>query len=135
MAYFLLIDDEEVFNFIHNQVITTVHPAARVIEFQSGSEAIDHLRRHASVADQLPDFIFVDINMPETTGFEFLERLQNELSALVRRPNVYMVTSSLFESDREKAATYPALTGFLEKPISADTIRQMIQSLPTANPF
>ncbi len=124
MKHILLIDDEEVFNFIHAQVIQSVAPGTRITEQCSGRDALELLK--SSSADEMPDVVFVDINMPDLSGFDFLLGMQQALTELSKRPDVYMVTSSLFESDRTKASTYPILTGFLEKPVSADQIQIML---------
>jgi two-component system, chemotaxis family, chemotaxis protein CheY len=122
MNSYLLIDDEEVFNFIHTQVINLADPDAAISEIRSSTEAIRFLRENAANTETLPDIIFLDINMPEINGFELLEELAPFEAQLTKKPHIYMVTSSLFESDRKRAASFPMLTGFMEKPISAADI-------------
>ena len=127
MKHLLLLDDEDVFNFIHHQVIASVDPAVKISETTSGEQALEFLRVRAGLTEALPDVVLVDINMPEINGFEFLTIYEREIEALLPvKPKIYMVTSSLFESDREKAARFKSVSGFLEKPVSAPNIREIM---------
>ena len=130
MKHLLLLDDEDVFNFIHHQVIASVDPTVKISETNSGEQALEFLRVRSGLTEALPDVVLVDINMPEINGFEFLTIYQREIEALLpRKPKIYMVTSSLFESDREKATRFKAVTGFLEKPVSAANIREILATI------
>ena len=129
MNKFLLIDDEEVFNFIHTQVIQLIQPDAQIKEIRSSSMALDYIRTSIEKTDEFPDAILVDINMPEMNGFELLEELQKLSTSFIKKPHIYMVTSSLFESDRKRAQSFSILSGFMEKPISADQVQTVINQI------
>lgn len=129
MFKFLLIDDEEVFNFIHTQVIQLLEPNATIKDIQSSSSALQYIKDNLKKPDQSPDAIFVDINMPEMNGFELMDELQKLSSSFSKTPHIYMVTSSLFESDRKRASNYPILKGFMEKPIAAADVENVIAAL------
>lgn len=128
MNHYLLIDDEDVFNFIHRQIISGADQGARITEAIAAQDALDLILRHSKNPDELPDFILVDISMPEINGFEFLSRITQLMPDLAKKPLIYMVTSSLFESDRKSATAFPVLTGFIEKPIVTDQILAMIKA-------
>jgi len=128
MNHYLLIDDEDVFNFIHRQIISGADHGARITEAIAAQDALDLILRHSKNPDELPDFILVDISMPEINGFEFLSKITQLMPDLAKKPLIYMVTSSLFESDRKSATAFPVLTGFIEKPIVTDQILAMIKA-------
>ena len=54
--------------------------------------------------------IFLDINMPEMNGWEFLSLLQKQTNALEIK--VIIVTSSLSKSDRKKSAEFKMVIDF-----------------------
>ena len=74
----------------------------------------------------LPEMILLDINMPQMDGWQFLEGL------LAIRPNfnnetiIYVVTSSIAHSDREKANSIEEVSGFLSKPLSVEHLKKLI---------
>ena len=127
MTKFILIDDDEMINFIHRQVILSVDPSAEVIVILSAEEGLKKMKELASLDESDPVILFVDINMPEITGFELLSRLETEISDL-KKIQLYMVSSSLFESDREKAMAFPFVKGYREKPLSKAMIKEILDS-------
>ena len=129
---YLLIDDEEVFNFIHSQIIRLTDEFAEINEVRSSSEALGIIQNNTTSKENFPDILFIDINMPEMNGFELLTQLQQLAPTFPKQIEIYIVTSSLFESDRLKAKTYPIVTGFIEKPVSNQQIRDIINKKASA---
>jgi CheY-like chemotaxis protein len=63
--------------------------------------------------------IFLDLNMPEMDGWEFLQALQPRQQELAGRVKIYILTSSLDQQDQQTARDYPLVAGFLLKPFDA----------------
>lgn len=124
MTKFILIDDDELINFIHRQVILSVEPEAQVDIYLSAEEGMIKLRELAESGNNDPTIIFVDINMPEITGFDLLRSLSTVIS---NKENLYlyMVSSSLFESDREQARSFSFVKGYREKPLGKTDIQEI----------
>ena len=64
----MLIDDDDDDNFFHQMVLNEVDVANKVQVAESAFEALDYLRE----GKQIPELIFLDINMPKMNGWEFL---------------------------------------------------------------
>lgn len=76
----------------------------------------------------LPDFILLDIQLPEMDGYEVASRLRK--TEKLKETPIIVVTSYAMPGDREKAIESGA-TGYIEKPINPDTfIDQMRTFLP-----
>ncbi len=122
---FLLIDDDEMINFIHQRVVQSVYPDAVIEQVVSPTEALQLLQVKTETADYSSMVILIDINMPEMNGFELLAEINNKFPALVNHARFYVVSSSLFERDRQKALSFSFVKGYLEKPLSKDAMAQL----------
>ena len=67
-----LIDDDFIHQFGMKRMIQRYQPLEGVIEFSNGLDAINFFKTpHAD--EEIPELIFLDINMPVMNGWEFME--------------------------------------------------------------
>ena len=119
-----LIDDVELVNLMHQVLIRRLGMEDKVISFTNPEKALDHLRFQESHSE--PILILLDINMPEMTGFEFLEFMV--LEKFPTNIDVVIVTSSIYEEDRELAATFPQFVkDFISKPIASEKLKEILK--------
>ncbi|HOS47911.1 MAG TPA: response regulator [Bacteroidia bacterium] len=127
MSKILLIDDDPINNFLNKSIISErISPEIIVKDFLNPEEALESLiNQSANDKSSLPDVIFLDINMPEMSGFEFLDLyIKNKLDNL--NIPIYILTSSLDPSDIELSKSYSIVKDFISKPMDADVIRKII---------
>lgn len=118
----VLIDDSDIDLFVQRRFIELSGFASRVLTFQSSREALTHLS--SPDLNDNPDLIFLDLNMPEIDGFAFLE----QYSRLVTNPRtrIIILTSSSSSLDRDRAATFPNVIGFLSKPLTEGNLSEIV---------
>ena len=68
-----LIDDDSIYQFTAKRIIELLNPLQKVLVFSNGKEAIDYFQASTQCNNEIPDVIFLDINMPVMNGWEFLE--------------------------------------------------------------
>ncbi|MBF9252781.1 response regulator [Pontibacter sp. 172403-2] len=117
MKRIVLVDDMEIFNFIMVTSIKNVNPAYAVHDFTNSLQAF------ASLKEIAPDIIFLDLNMPEMDGWDFLEQMQ----AQRLQYKVYILTSSTSELDRQRSKTFANVAQFLVKPVEEDLLKEILQ--------
>lgn len=118
---FLLIDDDEIFNVIHLEVILQWNRASLVTSFQTAHEALAYLQTGEGRSEP-PDVVFLDLRMPELNGFDLLAALTEETVQRLGGTRIVMLSSTVDPRDRERAAQNRLVHGFAPKPLSAATL-------------
>ncbi|OLS48847.1 response regulator [Rhodovulum sulfidophilum] len=93
-----------------------------MLEFGMAEEAIDYLRDPSCPKI---DVVILDINMPRMNGFEFLERICEDLPGHLRNSVVVILTSSECAADMRQAERFPMVRSFLRKPIGENEISHL----------
>lgn len=128
----MLVDDELVDQMIYKRVIARSGEVESVIAFQAADEALAYLRGE----DREPvDVIFLDINMPRMTGFEFLEAANNEFGDSFTKAVVMMLTTSESPSDKRRASEFDVIKMFATKPLTVEHISTVSEMIEDSNSF
>ncbi|MCW5898605.1 MAG: response regulator [Flavobacteriales bacterium] len=116
IGHILLLDDEEDCDFVTRLVLKKAGHQGRVTSFTTATAALDFLRS----GHDIPDIMFVDINMPGVNGFEFLSTCEGEKLLPNGVTSVIMFSSSNRPADLERALSFRSVTGFVEKALTVD---------------
>lgn len=122
----LVIDDDDINIFIINKIVEKTGYNVNMVSKANGLLAIDYLKSTTS-NEALPDLILIDINMPILNGWEFLHAYE-ELN-ISKKIHMYMLSSSVYENDIEKAKTYAKVKGFISKPLSIERLIELFKEL------
>ncbi len=115
---FMLIDDDPINNLIIQKEISKFDGNARILVYESASEALDYLKKNT---DALPKLLLLDINMPGMNGWDFLQ----EFKASNLSTNVVIITSSIAKIDRDKSQNYPIVKDYFIKPLDKEDIHKI----------
>lgn len=108
----LLIDDNPGCNFIMSEFIKLTDSSIRVHVAES-VEAADHLLE--SLRGGFPEVIYVDLNMPIASGFDFIELFEQKYHTQHSYTRLFMLSSSLRPEDRHKALMFRSVHDFVCK--------------------
>ena len=114
----LLVDDNEIDNFIIERIINSSGFAEAVIVKNSSDAAIDYLKQQENKRDNLPGIVFLDLNMPVKDGFVFLEDFDKLDGNIKQKCKVIVLSSSISPDDINRASTNPYVLKYINKPLS-----------------
>lgn len=93
----LLVDDDHDDQLLFKEALSE---ADNTIMYQSAFNGIDALEKLASSAIEMPELIFLDVNMPKMNGIDCLKELK-KTESLKNIPVIMYSTSSFSEYKRE----------------------------------
>jgi CheY-like chemotaxis protein len=116
----LIVDDDNEDRELFREAIAEIDPAIRCYSAQDGKEALNQMNHELVV---LPDFIFLDINMPVMNGRECLIEIKK--STRLRQIPVIMYSTT---SDTNEISGFYTLGAhdFLIKP---STFKKLVEAL------
>ena len=113
-----VVDDDDIYQFVMKKKIEKRHKINQIRHFRNGHEALEHLSLVADNSDQLPDVIFLDLNMPVMDGWDFLDEFMTLKARLAKKIQVYVVSSSIHIKDIERARKITDVTDYIIKPMN-----------------
>ena len=125
----ILIDDDNLTNYINRTILKRCLPGVEIHEFSNSYKAINFLKVIARSED-VEFLIFLDINMPDLTGWEVLDAIERGFPEL--NAKVVMLTSSIDRADRKKAFNWERIISFVSKPLDQEKVSSILDELAHA---
>lgn len=120
-----IIDDDEIFIYGIKRLIEIKKLCKSLMIFSNGREAIDFFSDYLPNVSEVPDLILLDMNMPVLDGWQFLEEFASIKASFPKQITIFMVSSSINQSDIQHAKRLSLLSGYLIKPISIHDLEQL----------
>lgn len=124
----LLIDDDPIYNLIHERILHHTTMVTKMKSVSSGQEGIAYLEDFFKQHSLLPGIILLDLDMPVMDGFQFIEVFRKMDLPGKEDVAIIMVTSSDHPHDRAKAMQY-GIQHYLIKPVEVDIMNKTLASL------
>lgn len=121
---YLVIDDDPISNFICQVLIKKALNDAYIKTFTSPQEGLDFLHREYKDSCH-PTVLLLDINMPEMSGWEFMEYFEKMDESIKKQFTIYILSSSLDERDKERAQKNKNIKDYIEKPLNKEMISEL----------
>ncbi|MBA4058213.1 MAG: response regulator [Marivirga sp.] len=115
----LLVDDDEDDRNIFCEALQLIDPEIQSVTATDGLEALDFLKK----CTDLPNFIFLDLNMPRMDGKQCLKTLKEDKR--FEAIPVIIYSTSKMEEDVQEAMRLGA-AHYIEKPVNFDDICRKI---------
>jgi len=118
MVKIVLIDDDPISTFVTEKLISkNIQIPCEIFKFDRASVALEN------IYNINPNYLFLDLNMPEMNGWEFLDIFTPQIS-----PEIYILSSSVDEKDITKAMDYVNVKQYLSKPLIKKYVKSIFQN-------
>lgn len=122
----IIIDDDPTNNLVCENIIIGSRLTDNVKSFTNVSEALNYLKALQN-KEELPDIIFLDINLPQMSGWDFLEEYKALIAKNIKKPDLFILTSSIIKKDIVKAKSEQEVKGFINKPLTKEKVKTLFQ--------
>ena len=120
----LIVDDDPDAHFLHRRQIERAcggHP--EVLGATTGLDAIQLLGQRYIDGERIPSHLFLDLQMPNMDGFEFLEAFQRLPEPVRDSVRVYVVTCSRDPDDHCRVREFDTVRDIVDKGRVGERIR------------
>jgi CheY-like chemotaxis protein len=125
MCKLVLIDDNPIDHYIMRTMLYNNDACKQATYTFDGSMILEFMEENKSMADSLPDVIFLDLTMPDFSGWEFLDKFEKLKGSLKKPVELYVMTSSVRDSDKERSSKYGCVSSFISKPLSKQVLNSI----------
>lgn len=127
MPHFILVDDDYFSLQLTSKIIRNFSWRAAITTFSDATAAIDYLMSADLWAEGAETVVFTDLHMPEVDGFDLLDRLEGLFTGLKDGLHVFVLSAEATREERQKVFSYNYVIGFLDKPLTEDKLKQVIE--------
>ncbi|HEY8401606.1 MAG TPA: response regulator, partial [Cytophagaceae bacterium] len=112
----LLVDDDNITNFLTEKIVKKLDLANKVKVVMNGEEALLYLTSNCCSFGDFPDLILLDNRMPEMTGIEFMEYYNKLNINTTNKSRIIVLTASENKED-EKRLLDLGVEAYITKPL------------------
>jgi len=127
-VHFLVIDDDPINNMICTHTIRSTTGDTGTRCFTVPEEGIAFIENEF-VKTKDPAILFLDINMPSMTGWDVLEKLKTVDEELIKKISIYILSSSVSQTDHELANSNPLVTDYIVKPLTKEKLLTILKDV------
>jgi CheY-like chemotaxis protein len=125
MRNVVLIDDNAIFRTIFGIMISSFENI-EFMSYENALDALDGLKLNQVDSTDIPDYLFVDINMPYMSGWEMMDKLQEEEYSFLQNCKIFIVSSSNLDSDTQNTKQYPFIKDYIQKPLNKEKLIEIL---------
>jgi CheY-like chemotaxis protein len=125
----MVVDDDATNNMICKFTIKRFDIDADTIIFDVPEKALAFIKEnYGKTTEAVPTVLFLDINMPTMTGWEFLDDFAQFEESLKEQFTIYILSSAIEDFTKEKEI-YTCIQGFLSKPLKINNLESVKMEL------
>ena len=126
IKHILVIDDDSIDNFVSKTLIEKSNLVEQVTTIDDARDAIEYLKDQiAEKATELPNIIFLDINMPAMSGWDFLKEFSEIDPQYTDNISLIIFSSYIHAEEVRKLMSFQCVNCYQRKPLSLSIVKKI----------
>ncbi len=127
-----IIDDDLVSQFATQYRMKQAIESCAFISFDSAKDGLRTFTDQLTDSKQLPDILFLDLEMPNMDGWDFLREFSNIYSPNIPT-DIYVLSSFSNKELRKKVSEHPLVKGCFNKPLTKLDVEKILVNKQNLN--
>ncbi len=123
----ILIDDDAGNNTVSRIFLKRVVIETEIVAFTDPEEGLSYIATEYA-SNPVNTILLLDLNMPVLSGWDVLEKFEQLPESVKKYFTVYILTSSINMDDKQRAATHPRVSAYIEKPMTIGLLKTIFLS-------
>jgi len=123
----MAIEDTKIDQYIIENTMKKCNFSENLVLLGSANEALTLLENINGNDDELPELMFLDIQMPRMNGFEFLKTMNEKFGRIKDKITIVLLTSSLDPIDKATSIAFPNVKLYINKPLNIEKLSKVAE--------
>ena len=123
----MAIEDTKIDQYIIENTMKKCNFSENLVLLGSANEALTLLENINGNDDELPELMFLDIQMPRMNGFEFLKTMNEKFGHIKDKITIVLLTSSLDPIDKATSIAFPNVKLYINKPLNIEKLSKVAE--------
>lgn len=119
----LVVEDDFIMRSLALIILSELGYCDKIVTSSNGFEALESIEING-----LPDYIFLDLEMPEMNGYSFLEEFQKRYKRCLSEAKIFILSNMDYYQYKDKINCYQFVAGYLKKPLKKETVLKLLNS-------
>jgi response regulator RpfG family c-di-GMP phosphodiesterase len=125
---FIIIDDDNLNNMLCQVLIKRLTDKVDILTFNLPRKGFEYILTEYS-NHKKKTVLFLDINMPDWTGWIFLENFERLDDSIKQCFKIYMLSSSIDPNDENRAKSNENVVDFIVKPLTKNIVLSILSEV------
>lgn len=122
----IIIDDDPISILVTETMIRKNDFAEKVDSFEKPSEALVFLRSEYPWDIGCPDFIFLDVQMPNIDAWDFMDSYRDIHSCILEKKHIILLSATANPEDEARARDHAMVRELVTKPVNGRLLERLI---------